>query len=122
MSYVVMGLGLLIVLAGLVIVVKPNVLVDLVPGLLQGKKLFMVASVRLLAGCAMLVAAPQAHHPLFMEIIGWIAVLAGLLMMVMPPKAMQVIIGWVENFPVWLMRVFSPIVLAFGGYLVWSFL
>jgi hypothetical protein len=122
MSFVVMGIGLLIVLVGLIIVVKPSVLADLLPSLLKGKKLYLVASVRLLAGCAMVLAAPQAHHPLFMEIIGWIAVLAGLLIVVLPPKVMQIITGWVEAFPTWLMRTLSPIVFAFGGYLVWSFL
>ncbi len=122
MGLVVQLLGLCIVGIVVVMVIRPALVRDLVPSLTQGIRLYIVATLRLLAGCVMIAAAHDARHPLAMEIIGWIAVTAGLLMVVIPPKVMARIGALTEQLTDGLVRLLSPVALAFGGYLIYAFL
>ncbi len=119
MSYIVQAVGLAIIAAGLVVLAQPSLIRDLVPKLIAGKAMFLLAGLRVLIGCGLILAAAETRHPLVIEIFGWLAVFAGLMMLVLPPKVMQRIGAWVDTFSDALMRAVSPLILAVGGYLVW---
>jgi hypothetical protein len=59
----------------------------------------MAAAIRVIMGVALILYAPQSRFPLTLQVIGWIAVAAGVILALIPPAKFQQLINWaVDRF------------------------
>ena len=75
MSYLVLIFGFLILLAGIVLVVRPSALFSLLQRYENTRVLYALAiGVRILLGGVLILAAPSSRLPLVLTAIGWVAI------------------------------------------------
>ena len=122
MQFVIQGVGIALMLMSPLFLAIPAQLLAVVPNIIKGKNLYLVAALRVGLGCILLVVAASARHPLAIEIVGWLAVLAGLMMLVIPPEGLRAVVGWAQSWPIFVIRLLAPMVFSAGAYLVWVFL
>lgn len=112
--------GVVIVLVSLILLVAPAALQSRLPALFSGARLYLIAIARLLIGSLLLAVAAESRHPEIMAGLGWLTVLAGLLLFVIPPDTMARIVAWYARLPAWQLRAMVPLALAYGGYIVYA--
>jgi hypothetical protein len=74
-----------------------------------------------LLGVVLLAAAPLSRYPLLFEVLGWLFVLGGLFLVVIPPRPLERIVDFIDRVPPWLVRLLAPLVFLFGGFILYSF-
>ena len=82
--------------------------------------MYLNALVRLLTGFLLLAVAAESRHPEVMAGLGWLTVLAGLLLFVIPPDTMARIVAWYAKLSAWQLRAMVPLALAYGGFIVYA--
>jgi hypothetical protein len=120
MHILVSSLGVLIILMSLYVMVAPAAFQQKLPELLSGASLYLIALARLLLGSLLLAVATQSRHPDIMAGLGWLTVLAGLLLVVIPPDTMSSIAQWYARLSTTTLRLMLPFAAAFGAYLVYA--
>ena len=119
MAIIVSAVGVAIVLVGLLGMVKPRSLSDLI-GRLVGPTRFWVAVVgRLALGAVFLAAAPQCRLPLVVQVVGVIMLLAALGLVVMGQGRLDSFVQWWLGRST-LIRLASVVALAFGVLLTYA--
>ena len=79
--------------------------------------------VRLLLGVTLLIAAPTSNHPSALLIIGWIAIAAGIGVLLMGRQRLRNFVQWfLDRFSPTLIRVWLLFAVAFGGFLIYGVL
>ena len=115
------ALGVLMMLVSLWVAARPAQLQAVGREVLDSRLRYVAALVRLLFGVVLLAAAPVSRYPLVFEVLGWLFVLGGLLLVVFPPNLIAWFINLVERVPAWLIRSLSPLVFLFGAFVFYSF-
>lgn len=99
----------------------PDKILKLVNGALQKDWGIHVAVLaRLLLGAALIIAAPQSRFPLIFEILGWIAVVAAVVILFMGRGRLRKFVAWFERFSPAMIRVWLLFGIAFGAFLVYG--
>lgn len=75
--------------------------------------------VRLILGLAALVAAPASLHPLFLQIVGGLALLAAAVLLIIGRPRFARLIEWARSFSPGLLRLSLLFGMLFGVALVW---
>lgn len=114
------AVGAVIVLVSLYLEVSPQALQRQLPDLFSGANLYLLALGRLLIGCLLLAVASGSRHPEVMAGLGWLTVLAGLLLVAIPPATVARIANWYAQCPVWALRAMLLLSLAFGAYIIYE--
>ncbi len=113
-------IGVLIVLPGLVGLVTPRYLLDLI-GSWHGPGRFWTASlVRLVLGAILIFAAPECRHPAVVMIIGVITMAAGVAIVLIGERRFDLYVQWWLRRPPGFTRVWSAVAVLFGGALIWA--
>lgn len=80
----------------------------------------VAAAVRIVIGILLVLYAPQSRFPLALQVIGWLAVAAGVVIALIPPSKFQRMIHWVfERFGRYTRWAALGAVL-FGGFLIYA--
>ena len=122
MAIVVGSVGLLMVGLGVGGVASPARLLDLVASWQSQLGLYVIAAVRLLAGTAMLLAAGSSRAPLYLQVIGAVAIFSGLVTPFFGTERFAALLGWFRGLPPTVVRVWSLAVVALGASFVWAVL
>ncbi len=121
MQTVAAAIGVLLMLLSLWILAQPGPFMDLAHKFLDSRLRYLAALIRLLIGVVMLAAASVSRYPLLFEVLGWLFVLGGLLLVALPPAPLARIADLVDRLPLWLVRLISPLVFLFGTFIFYSF-
>lgn len=113
--------GVFLMLCSLYILAKPGEFMGFSQRLLGGKLRYLAALLRLLIGVVFLATAAVSRYPLVFEVLGWLFVLGGLLLVVWPPVPLARIVGLIDRLPLWLVRMISPLIFLFGAFIFYSF-
>jgi hypothetical protein len=120
MAWIVVAIGAAIGLLCLFLLLRPAALAPLLRRVFHTGSLYGVALLRLLAGAALIAAAGATAHPLLVELLGWLFVLAGLGLVVIPVRPLRRLADRFGDLsPLWL-RCWLLAGLAFGGLLVYT--
>lgn len=123
-SIIVLGLGVLVIVASLVLMVRTSYASDLLDKVLDkvlgSKWLYAAALVRLLLGAALIAAADSVRFPALINALGWLMVLGGLLLVVIPPATMERMTGWFGGLSAGWMRMWLLVALLLGLFLVYA--
>ena len=112
--------GLVIATIAIFVMLQPARLVNILTPMEQAKWLYMAALVRFLIGSLLIAAAPVVAYSYSIALVGWLFVLAALVLVVIPHPVMLPLIRWAARRPQWLVRLMAPLALAFGCFLIYA--
>jgi hypothetical protein len=84
--------------------------------------LYLIAGFRLLMGTALLLAAPSSRAPLYLQVLGGLSVISGIVTPFVGVRRFEAILAWWERRPPWAVRLWSAFVALFGLSLLWAVL
>jgi hypothetical protein len=112
--------ALFIVAMGIAGVLSPRRLLLMVTRAQSRFGLHFLAGFRLLVGAALLLAAPSSRAPLYLEVLGWLSLLSGLVTPFVGARRLEAILAWWRERSNGAVRVWSVLVLLFGISLAWA--
>ncbi len=122
-QFVVILIGVIVAVLSAWGLAVPDRLIALVSSAMHERWGMLVAViVRLLLGAALILAAPASRFPALFEILGWLAIVAAVVLLVMGRDRMRALIGWFAGMPSAAVRIWLAFGLAFGGCLVYGVL
>ena len=120
MKLFVLLLGVVICAVCLVMLVRPQVMVGLADKVFNGRLIYLAALGRLLLGALLIAAAPSVGFPVAVEVLGWLFVLGGLLLVTLPIGVWQRLAEWAVTLPNLAIRCAAIFAFAFGAFFVYA--
>lgn len=113
-------IGALICAISLFLILRPAQLPGLLDRVFGSRWLYAAALVRLLLGAALIAAAPGVAFPGAVELCGWLFVLGGLGLVVIPAPLLRRIADWFSALSLLATRLWLILALSFGLFLVYA--
>ncbi len=76
--------------------------------------------VRLVMGPVLIFAAPVSKFPSFFVVLGWLFIVAAIVILVSGRDRTGRFVDWFEGFPAWVIRLWCLIGVLFGGFLIYG--
>lgn len=112
--------GLFIVVLGLAGLRSPELLHNLMRRAVSQLGLYLIAGARLLLGVALLLSAVSSRAPVYLQVVGAVAIVGGIITPFFGIRRFEAILGWWRRRPAWVVRLWCVVVVAFGLSLVWA--
>jgi hypothetical protein len=120
-KYFIFTFGTLIAVAGIVLLLRPSFLFDLLRKHQNSPGLYGLAIlVRIILGVALVVAAPTSRFPLAMAILGWLTVAAAIFIGAMGRTRFSKLMAWTLGLSEEWSRLSGLGAILFGGFLVYA--
>ena len=105
-------------------ILAPDKLITLVTSTMDRRwGIYIAVIVRLVLGAALIGAAPSTSFPIAFQVLGWIAIVAAAVLVVVGRERLhKFIVWWSEQFSASLIRLWLLFGLAFGAFLVYGVL
>jgi len=103
-----------------VLLVAPVFMRKILHGFPRIHWIVLAVSLRILIGILFIIAAPGTRASLFVQTVGVIAILAGLLLAILGPARLQQFVVWFLAKPDGFFRAISVFGFAFGAVVVWA--
>ena len=114
--------GLFITALGVAGLASPQRLLALVTRAQSQLGLYLIAGIRLLLGAALLMAAPESRAPLYLQVLGVLSLVSGIVTPFFGVRRFEAILDWWRRRAPWAVRLWSAIVILFGASLIWAVL
>jgi hypothetical protein len=122
MTALIIIFGALILLAGVVILINPDVIFGFLRNNMDKPVIHILAVVvRLVIGALLLFQSGVSRYPLVIEIIGWLSIVAALFLAVMGRHNFRRLMSWALTSLKPYGRVGGVFAAAFGGFLIHAF-
>lgn len=82
--------------------------------------IYYTAGLRLLLGIALILAAPTSRAPVYLQVFGVVAALAGLATPFFGLRRFEALLGWWRERPPALLRVWCIVIVAIGVSCIWA--
>lgn len=120
MKLFVLLLGVAICTVCLFMLIRPRQMVGLADRVFNGRLIYLAALGRLLLGALLIAAAPSVGFSVVVEVLGWLFVLGGLLLVTLPIGVWQRLVGWAVGLPDSAVRLAAILAFAFGAFFVYA--
>ena len=120
MAYVVTFLGGLVVLMGLWGLISPVHLIQSFSGMPLRSRFHTAVLFRFVFGMLLVLVAPQCRFPVVVRVIGFIAMIAAVVVLAMGFKKFESFIRWWLSHPPSFTRSWSGVAIAFGALLIYA--
>ena len=120
MDTVIKIIGIVFVFAGIVYLLKPNVIKSIMEFFKQGKRIYFAGLIRFVLAIVFLLAARECDITWVIVAFGVLFLFGGLLIFILGAEKIRAIINWWQRQPLWLLRVIALIFLAIGAIIVYS--
>jgi hypothetical protein len=122
MHYLIIAFGLAIALAGVVLLINPEKLFGILRKNFEHPAIHILAVViRLVLGGLLIYLAGQSRFPPVIEILGWLSIIAALVLAVIGRSRFKRMLSWALSLVKPLGRVSGFAALILGVFLVYSF-
>jgi len=122
MTPIILSFGLMVFLAGVIIVVNPEIIFGLLRNNLEKVSLQVLAvGVRLVIGILLVQYASESKYPTIIEIIGWLSIAAAVTSSVIGRQRFLNLMSWAFSLLKPYGRVGGLFAMAFGGFLIHAF-
>ena len=122
MTVLIIIFGSLTLLAGVVIVIKPEVIFGYLRSNMDKLVVHILAVVvRLIIGALLIHQSDLSKYPLVIELLGWLSIVAALSLAVMGRHNFHRLMSWALKFVKPFGRVGGVFAAAFGGFLIYAF-
>tara|TARA_B100000315_G_C14409212_1_gene510170 strand:- start:90 stop:455 length:366 start_codon:yes stop_codon:yes gene_type:complete len=114
MRWLLMGLGAYMVVAGGILLAKPQWLQKWLKPLSIGRKKPLWGAMAMLFGWGMMWAAPASRAPVFIQVLGCMGLLKGIYLFVAPEAHVERVMRWWLNLPILFYRVWGVFATGIG--------
>ena len=122
MTVLIIIFGALTLLAGIVIVINPEVIFGFLRNNLDKLVLHILAVVvRLVIGVLLIYQSSISKFPFVIEIIGWFSIVAAIIIAVMGRRKFNRLMSWALSLSKPLGHVGGVLAVAFGAFLIYAF-
>ena len=122
MTVLIIIFGALTLLAGIVIVINPEVIFGFLRNNLDKLVLHILAVViRLVIGALLIYQSNISKFPFVIEVIGWLSIVAAIFLAVMGRRNFNRLMSWALSFLKPFGRVGGVFAAAFGAFLIYAF-
>jgi len=122
MTVLIIIFGALNLLAGIVIVINPEVIFGFLRNKLNKLELHILAIVvRLVLGVLLIYQSNVSKFPFVIEIIGWLSIVAAIFLAVIGRRNFNRLMSWALSFVKPFGRVGGVLAAAFGAFLIYAF-
>ncbi len=122
MTVLIIIFGALTLLAGIVIVINPEVIFGFLRNNLDKLVLHIIAvAVRLVIGVLLIYQSSVSKFPFVIEIIGWLSIVAAIFLSVMGRRNFNRLMSWALSLSKPLGHVDGVLAVAFGAFLIYAF-
>lgn len=113
--------GLTICLFSLWGIFSPNRLVKLIKGVMhEGWGMYIAVLARVLLGVSLILAARDSKFPMTLEILGWLTLVAAVVLLFVGRDRLSALIAWFEHCSNSLIRLWMVFGVVFGGFLIYG--
>ena len=114
--------GTLTCLAGIVIVINPEVIFGFLRNNLEKMVLHILAVIiRLVLGALLIYQSNISKFPFVIEVIGWLSIVAAIFLAVMGRRNFNRLMSWALSLSKPFGRVGGILAVAFGAFLIYAF-
>jgi hypothetical protein len=114
--------GILTLLAGIVIVINPEIIFGFLRNNIDKPELHILAvAVRIVLGVILIYQSGISKFPLLIEIIGWLSIVAAIILFVMGRSNFSRLMSWALSFVKTSGRVGGFLAVVFGAFLIYAF-
>jgi len=114
--------GALTLLAGIVIVINPEVIFGFLRNNLDKLVLHILAVViRLVLGALLIYQSNISKFPFVIEVVGWLSIVAAISLVIMGRRNFNRLMSWALSLSRSIGRVGGIIAVAFGAFLIYAF-
>ena len=122
MTVLIIIFGALTLLAGIIIVINPEVILGFLRNNLDKLELHILAVVvRLILGVLLIDQSSISKFPFVIEIIGWFSIVAAIFLAVMGRGNFKRLMSWALSLVKPIGRVGGVFAVAFGAFLIYAF-
>ena len=122
MTVLIIIFGALTLLAGIVIVINPEVIFGFLRNNLDKLELHILAVVvRLILGVLLIDQSSISKFPFVIEIIGWLSIVAAIFLAVLGRGNFKRLMSWALSLVKPIGRVGGVLAVAFGAFLIYAF-
>ncbi len=122
MTLLIIIFGALTLLAGIVIVINPEVIFGFLRNNLDKLVLHILAVViRLILGALLIYQSNISKFPFVIEVIGWLSIVAAIFLAVMGRRNFNRLMSWALSLSKPFGRVGGVLAVAFGAFLIYAF-
>lgn len=122
MTLLILIFGALTLLAGIVIVINPEVIFGFLRNNLDKLVLHILAVVvRLVIGALLIYQSNISKFPFVIEVIGWLSIVAAIFLAVMGRRNFSRLMSWALSLSKPFGRVGGILAVAFGAFLIYAF-
>ena len=122
MTVLIIIFGALTLLAGIVIVINPEVIFAFLRNNLDKLVLHILAVViRLVLGALLIYQCNISKFPFVIEVIGWLSIVAAIFLAVMGRRNFNRLMSWALSLSKPFGRVGGVLAVAFGAFLIYAF-
>ena len=109
-------------MAGIVIVINPEVIFGFLRNNLDKLELHILAVVvRLVLGVLLIYESNVSKFPFVIDIIGWLSIVAAIFLAVMGRRNFYRVMSWALSFVKTVGRVGGVLAVAFGAFIIYAF-
>ena len=120
MQIVIQIVGIVIIIAAIMYLLKPGVMKRLMEFFKQGKRIYFAGLIRLVLAVVFLLGARECDITWVIAAFGILFLISGLLIFILGLEKLKSIIDWYQRQSVLLLRVVAVIALAIGAVIIYS--
>jgi len=122
MTVLIIIFGALTLLAGIVIIINPDVIFGFLRNNLDKLAVHILAVVvRLILGALLIYQSDISKFPMAIEVIGWLSIVAAIFLAVMGRRNFNRLMSWALSLSKPFGRVGGVFAVAFGAFLIYAF-
>ena len=123
MTSIILLFGLMVFLAGAIILANPEIVFGILRNNLEKVSLqYLAVGVRAVIGILLIQYAGESKYPIAIELLGWLSIAAAVTLAVIGRQRFLRLMSWALSVSKKYGRVGGFIAMAFGGFLVHAFL
>ncbi len=120
MSMIIWIIGLLMGLAGILFVIKPEAARFVMRFMRQGNRIYVASVLRIIIAVIFLSGARESGVPWLIMLLGVLILVAGMLGFAIGREKQQRLVAWWEHQPAVVLRLVGMIPIVMGGLVVWG--
>lgn len=120
METVIAIIGIIILLIGVVYLIKPELLKQIMEFFKKGNRLYLGGVLRFALAVVFLLGARECGLPWVIVIFAILFLIGGVLVFVLGPNKIRPILDWWQKQSLWLIRLVALIVTAVGAVIIYS--
>ena len=120
MDKAVLGVGILIILAAIWLIIKPQVCVKMMGFLARGRMVYLVGILRLAVGVLLLVSSRECEHTRVVIALGILFLVSGASVFIIRLDKVKTTLNWLSKRSMITIRLIALIPILIGAVIIWA--